>query len=170
MTVFQEKRYHQIDSMVGSVEAITWLSKGGITVEAMDQGVIDSFLASSVYAVIGVSPNRDKYGYKVYQDLKNGGYKVFAVNPGYESIEGEACYADLESLPEKPDVVDFVCPPKVTVKFLKSMMALGIEKAWIQPGAESVEAIEFCRNNGIEVLHDICVMVQRRKSISRELE
>ena len=132
--------------------------------EIMDQGIIDNFLASSVYAVIGVSPNRDKYGYKVYQDLKNGGYTVFAVNPGYGSIEGDACYPDLESLPQTPDVVDFVCPPKVTEKVLKSMMALGIEKAWMQPGAESVEAIDFCRDNGIKVLHDICVMVQRRKA------
>ncbi|MBU4180045.1 MAG: CoA-binding protein, partial [Actinobacteria bacterium] len=81
-----------------------------------DDEIIGSFLESNVYAVIGVSPDMSKYGYKVYEDLKNGGYTVYAVNPGYDSIYGEKCYPDLKSLPEKPDVVEFVCPPKVTEK------------------------------------------------------
>jgi predicted CoA-binding protein len=40
---------------------------------------------------------------------------------------------------------------------------LGIDKAWIQPGAESVESIRLCNENNIGVLHDICIMVERRK-------
>lgn len=136
--------------------------------ETMDQAVINRFLESKVFAVIGVSPNKDKYGYQVYEDLKNGGYEVYAVNPGYDSIYGDVCYRDLESLPETPDVVDFVCPPKVTEGVVKSMIDLGVNKAWMQPGAESAEAIEYCHREGIEVLHDICVMVQRRKAAAPE--
>jgi len=137
-------------------------------VKSPEEETISSFLESNVYAVIGVSPDMDKYGYKVYQDLKNGGYTVYAVNPGYDSIHGEVCYHDLESLPEMPDVVEFVCPPKVTEKVVTVLPALGIRKAWMQPGAESVEAVDFCRDNGIEVLHDVCIMVQRRKAAPEE--
>ncbi|MBU4174398.1 MAG: CoA-binding protein [Actinobacteria bacterium] len=129
-----------------------------------DDEIIGSFLESNVYAVIGVSPDMSKYGYKVYEDLKNGGYTVYAVNPGYDSIYGEKCYPDLKSLPEKPDVVEFVCPPKVTEKVVRTLPELGIHKAWMQPGTESVQAIYFCRQNDIEVLHDVCIMVQRRKA------
>ena len=129
-----------------------------------DDEIIGSFLESNAYAVIGVSPDMSKYGYKVYEDLKNGGYTVYAVNPGYDSIHGEVCYHDLVSLPRTPDVVEFVCPPKVTEKVVRTLPELGINKAWMQPGAESVEAIDFCRQNGIEVLHDVCIMVQRRKA------
>ena len=132
--------------------------------EAVDQGTIDRFLKSRVFAVIGVSPNREKYGYQVYEDLKNGGYTVYAVNPGYDSIYGDVCYHDLESLPETPDVIDFACPPKVTEKVVTMLPGLGVSKAWMQPGAESARAIDYCRGNGVEVLHDICVMVQRRKA------
>jgi len=129
-----------------------------------DQETINEFLRVKTYAVVGVSPNRDKYGYKVYRDLKEGGYTVYCVNPLYDDIEGEKCYPDLSSLPEKPDVVEFVCPPKVTESLVCEMDRLGITMAWMQPGAESPEAIAFCKERGIRVLHDVCIMVERRRA------
>ncbi|NPV60834.1 MAG: CoA-binding protein [Actinobacteria bacterium] len=128
-----------------------------------DQETIDEFLREKVYAVVGVSPNREKYGYRVFRDLAEGGYTVYCVNPLYDDIEGERCYADISSLPEKPDVVEFVCPPEVTASVVREMARLGISKAWMQPGAESPEAIAFCEKHGIAVLHDVCVMVERRR-------
>ena len=128
-----------------------------------DQAFIDEFLKSKVFAVVGVSPNKEKYGYQVFEDLKEGGYTVYAVNPTYDDIYGEPCFKDLASLPEKPDVIDFVCPPKVTESMVEELPGLGIDKAWIQPGAESEKAISFCHDNGIKVLYEICVMVERGK-------
>lgn len=125
--------------------------------------MIQGFLESEVFAVVGVSPNQEKYGYRVFQDLKSAGYRVYAVNPRYDSIEGETCYGSLGSLPEKPDVVEFVCPPPVTEEMVRELPSLGIAKAWIQPGAESPEAVNYCLENGIDVLHDVCIMVERRK-------
>lgn len=129
-----------------------------------DDDLIREFLESGVYAVVGVSPDREKYGYRVFMDLKQGGYTVYAVNPGYDDIYGDRCYPDIRSLPEKPDVVEFVCPPKVTEEIVQALPGLGIFKAWMQPGAESEQAIEFCLENGIKVLYDICIMVQRRRA------
>mgnify|MGYP000467321477 CR=1 FL=1 len=128
-----------------------------------DRETVEEFLRAKVYAVVGVSPNRDKYGYKVFRDLKEGGYTVYCVNPLYKDIEGERCYPSLSSLPEKPDVVEFVCPPKVTESLVREMHRSGIAMAWMQPGAESPEAIAFCREHGIKVLHDVCIMVERRR-------
>jgi len=33
---------------------------------------------------------------------------------------------------------------------------------WMQPGSESEEAINFCRKNGIAVVHGVCVMIERK--------
>jgi predicted CoA-binding protein len=134
--------------------------------QGFDENTIRGFLDAKTFAVVGVSTNKEKYGFKVYQDLEEGGYTVYLVNPLYEDIYGEKCYSDLASLPEKPDVVEFVCPPSVTESVVKELPSLGIEKAWMQPGAESPQAIRFCKDNGIEVLHDICIMVQRRRAKS----
>jgi hypothetical protein len=117
----------------------------------------------NVFAVVGASRDPEKYGHQVYKDLRSAGYEVYPVNPSAEQILGDKCYADIKRLPKIPDVVDFVVPPKVTEKILQTCIELGITKAWLQPGSESEEAIKFCEENGIEVVHGVCVMVQRRK-------
>lgn len=125
--------------------------------------MVDEFLKSEIFAVVGVSTDKNKFGYRVFQELKKAGYAVYAVNPKYERIYEEKCYPDLFALPEKPDVVEFVCPPKATEIFVEQMKALVIKKAWMQPGAESEKAIDFCTENEIAVLHSVCVMVEMRK-------
>ena len=132
--------------------------------------IIGEFLNCRRFAVVGVSKNTARYGYKVFRDLLNGGYEVYPVNPRYKEVESLTCYPDLKSLPETPDVVDFVCPPPVTEKMVSQFPELGIRRAWMQPGAESPEALEFCRANGIDVLFDICVMVERKKATGGNLE
>ncbi|MFQ6064294.1 MAG: CoA-binding protein [Candidatus Bathyarchaeia archaeon] len=112
---------------------------------------------------MGASRDPKKYGHQVYKDLRLAGYEVYPVNPKTGEILGDKCYADIKKLPKNPDVVDFVVPPKVTEKILEICLKLGITKAWLQPGSESEKAIRFCEDNGIEVVHGVCVMVQRRK-------
>ena len=129
----------------------------------MDEKLIREFLdKKNVFAVIGASRDPKKYGFQVYKDLKNAGYKVYAVNPNADEILGDRCYADLKDLPMKPDVVDVVVPPKVTEKVVEVCKELGIARVWMQPGSESETAINFCVKNGIDVVHGICVMVERR--------
>ncbi|MEM3055472.1 MAG: CoA-binding protein, partial [Candidatus Bathyarchaeia archaeon] len=69
----------------------------------------------------------------------------------------------LDVLPAKPDVVDVVVPPKITEQIVETCKKLGITKVWMQPGSESELAIKFCEENGIEVVHGVCIMAERRK-------
>ncbi len=119
---------------------------------------------SNIFAVVGASKNPEKYGHKVYKDLKESGYRVYPINPNTDKVLGERCYPSLKDLPEKPDVVDMVVKPEVTEKIAKECKSLGINKVWFQPGSESRKAIEFCKENGIRVLHGICVIVKRAES------
>jgi len=129
----------------------------------MDEELIKAFLnKKNVFAVVGASRDPRKYGYQVYNDLKNAGYEVYAVNPNAEEILGDKFYPNLENLPAKPDVVDVVVPPKITEQIVEACKKLGITKVWMQPGSESETAIKFCEENGIDVVHGVCVMVERR--------
>ena len=114
-------------------------------------------------AVIGVSNNHEKWGYKVYRSLKNSGFKVYPVNPKHEKIDSDRCYPDLRSIPEKIDEVITVVPPEVTENVVKICKELGIRKVWMQPGSESEDAIRFCEENGINVIHDACFVVDGLK-------
>jgi len=129
----------------------------------MNEDLIKAFLKEkNIFAVVGASRDPRKYGYQVYKDLKNAGYEVYPVNPNAREILGDKCYPSLESLPVKPDVVDLVVPPKITEVVVKTCKKLGIKKVWMQPGSESEMAINFCRKNGMDVIHGVCVMVERR--------
>jgi predicted CoA-binding protein len=133
----------------------------------MDAKLIEEFLKkSNVFAVVGASRDPRKYGHQVYRDLRTAGYTVYAVNPNADEILGDKCYPSVESLPEMPQVVDLVVPPKVTNQIVKTCKKLGIRKVWMQPGSESETALKFCKENSIEVVYGVCVMVERRSKRS----
>jgi len=129
----------------------------------MNTELINKFLdKTNVFAVVGASRDPEKYGHQVYKDLKRAEYKVYPVNPNAKEVLGDKCYPDLKDLPTKPDVVDVVVPPKITEKIVRTCKMLGITKVWMQPGSESETAIKFCDENGIDVVHGVCVMIERR--------
>lgn len=133
----------------------------------MDEELIKKFLdKKNIFAVVGASRNPKKYGYQLYKDLKEAGYEVYPVNPKAEEILGDKCYPGLEYLPTKPDVVDIVVPPRITEEIVRTCKRLKITKIWMQPGSESEAAIKFCDNNNIEVVHSVCVMIERKKRIA----
>ena len=123
------------------------------------QDLIKEFMAQKRFAIIGVSSNTEKYGYQIFMNLKDRGYEVYPVNPRLQELEGVKCYASLNDIPVKVDVVDFVVPPAVTEATLKDCQHLGLDRIWLQPGSESEAAIAFCRKNSLKVVHDVCVML-----------
>jgi len=132
----------------------------------MDENLIKAFLyRENIFAVVGASRDPKKYGHQVYRDLRNAGYRVYCVNPNADEVLGNKCYPSLKVLPVKPDVVDVVVPPKITEQLVKTCKKFGITKVWMQPGSESETAIKFCEENSIDVVHGVCVMVERRNRV-----
>jgi len=72
-------------------------------------------------------------------------------------------YPNLESLPEKPDIVNIVTHPNVTEKIIKECRKLGINKVWMQPGSESQKAIDYCIKNKIIYLSCVCAIKENKK-------
>ena len=124
---------------------------------------VEEFLAQKNFAVVGSFRNEEKYAYKIFRDLEAKGHKVFAVNPHAQQVDGEVCYASISDIPSEVDVADIVTPPQVTENILKQCLKKGIKRAWLQPGAESEEAIRFCREHNTEVIYGVCVMMEGLK-------
>jgi len=121
--------------------------------------LVENFLSEKSIAVVGVSRSDKKFGYTVYKELKSKGYNVYPVNPNAEYIDNEKCYPDLLSLPEKVAAALLVVPPSATVQTLKDAYTEGIKKIWMQQGSESEEAIRYCNEKGIEVIHNECILM-----------
>ncbi len=123
------------------------------------QDLIKEFMAQKKFAVVGATDNVEKYGNQVLRNLRDRGYEVYPVNPRLKEVESMKCYASVTELPVKVDVVDFVVPPAATENILIECLELGLDRIWLQPGSESEDAIRFCRDNNLKVVHDVCVML-----------
>ena len=130
--------------------------------------LVQSFLSQKSIAVVGVSDKRDTGCNLNYKKFKANGYRVYAVNPHISTFDGARCYADLNSLPEKPDAVFLMTNPKVTEQVVEQCVHLGIKHVWMhclmgtKPGlyasktSVSQHAVEMCKANGIDVIPGTC--------------
>lgn len=58
---------------------------------------IQAFINDKNIAVVGVSRDKQKWGYLLVQTLQKSGYTVFAITPNANSIDNTKCYqSDLE--------------------------------------------------------------------------
>jgi predicted CoA-binding protein len=130
--------------------------------------LVQDFLAQEKIAVVGVSDKRETGCNLAYRKFKDAGYTVSAVNPRLTTFEGDPCYPNLQSIPEKPDAVFILTNPQVTEQIVQQCMELGIKRVWMhclmgtKPGlaagmtSVSQDAVRMCRENGIQVIPGSC--------------
>jgi len=116
-------------------------------------------LDKKVWAVIGVTPNKEKFGYKIYKKLKKHGYTVYGINPKYEEIEGDKVYTKLKNLPKKPDCINMVVPPTISKNMLEEIKNLEIPYVWFQPGTFDEETIDIAESYNLKIVYYDCVLV-----------
>ncbi len=115
-------------------------------------------LEKKVWAVVGANDNPEKFGYRIFKKLKSRGYRVYPVNPNYKEIEGDKCYKDLASLPEKPEVIDMVVNPRHGKGIVEEAAQLGIQNIWLQPGTYDDKLLELLKDKGLTWVQ-ACVLV-----------
>jgi predicted CoA-binding protein len=108
------------------------------------------------WVVVGDVLNQSKYASKILVALKAEGFNVLGVNPRDNT---ETLHKTLKEVPEKIDVIDLCINPISGLKIVQEAVELGIDKVLIQPGAESEDIINFCRNNGITAIEG-CALVE----------
>lgn len=113
-------------------------------------------------AVVGATDNTHKYGSVIYRDLKRKGYRVFPVNPGRDTVDGDPAYATVADLPVAPDIVNLVVPADVGVQAVRQALDVGYDRIWVQPGAESPELLTLLQESDAEYIADACIMVRSR--------
>jgi hypothetical protein len=130
--------------------------------------LVQDFLAQKKIAVVGVSDKRETGCNAAYKRFKEAGYTVSAVNPRLTTFEGDPCYPNLGSIPEKPDAVFILTNPSVTEQIVQQCVDLGIQRVWMhclmgtKPGlaanmtSVSQDAVQKCRENGITVIPGAC--------------
>ena len=121
--------------------------------------LVEEFLSSKKIAVVGVSRKPAKFGNAIYRELKQKDYQVFPINPNLNVFDGDTCYPDLLSLPEKIDAVIVNVPPIQTEKVVREVRDAGIKKVWLQQGSQSLAAVKYCEENGIDCISNECILM-----------
>ena len=116
------------------------------------QDRIQSFLASGPFAVVGASTDRSKYGNKVLRCYQQHGKEVYPINPKAPEVEGLKAYPALAALPVKVPAISVITPPAATMQVVRDAAAAGVKHIWMQPGAESPEAVALAESLGLNVI------------------
>ena len=120
---------------------------------------VEEFLRQKKWAFVGVSENKRKFGSFAYKELKRKGYEVFGVNTKTPTIEGQPTYPSINDLPEKIEALVISVSQSSTDQVVREAHQQGIKHIWLQRGAESKEAINYCRENGINCIHGECILM-----------
>lgn len=120
-------------------------------------------------AIIGASADLNKVNGRPLKHLLGKGYtgRILPVNPKYRAIAGLTCYADVDSLPEVPDLAIVVVPADVVIDSIDALGRRGVRAAVIfssgfgEMGAEG-QALEqaladTARRHGLRICGPNCL-------------
>lgn len=125
--------------------------------------------SSRTIAVVGLSSNPMRPSNGVAAYLKRAGYRIIPVNPKESEVLGEKCYARLEDILEKIDIVDIFRRPEYVPEVVDSAIRIGAKTVWMQEGVIHEAAAAQARKAGLEVIMDRCILKEHRK-LDRALE
>ncbi len=120
-----------------------------------DDGIREIFETIKTVAVVGCSPNSGAKNY-VPAFMQEEGYRIIPVNPRYEEILGEKCYASLKDIPEKVDMVECFRPSEDIPPIAEDAIAIGAKVLWMQFGIINEEAAQKASDAGLKVVMDRC--------------
>ena len=118
--------------------------------------------ASQVIAVVGLSANWWRPSFFAAKYMQDHGCRIIPVNPNYEEILGERCYASLEAIPDdiNIDIVDVFQRIEKAPALARSAVAIKAKVFWLQLGLISDEAADIARQGGLDVVMDHCVKIE----------
>ncbi len=125
---------------------------------------IPDLLASArTIAVVGLSSKRYRPSYGVSEYLKRAGYRIVPINPGETEVLGEKAYPDLESVPERIDIVDIFRRSEFVPEIVEEAIRVGARAIWMQEGVMNDEAAARAREAGLSVVMDRCILKEHRR-------
>jgi predicted CoA-binding protein len=128
------------------------------------ESAIAELLASSkTIAVVGLSSKPFRPSFGVSQYLQSAGYRIIPVNPNESLILGEKCYARLEDIPEKIDIVDIFRRSELIPEVADAAIRIGARAIWMQEGVENEPAAARARSAGLFVVMDLCIAKELHK-------
>ena len=130
-----------------------------------DLFIADILSKNKTIAMVGASKNWKRPSNFVMKYLQKHAYKVIPINPGNagQYILNELCYASLEEVPFKIDMVNIFRPSKFCLSITKDAIRIGAKTVWMQLGIKNEDAIRLGKKANINVIYDKCPKMEHSK-------
>ncbi len=117
-------------------------------------------------AVVGASPNPEKDSHRVTKYLMEHGYTVYPIYPKGEDFLGRRFYRSLKEIDEPVDMVVVFRKPEAVGPIADACIERGdVKVLWTQKGIVNNAAAEKAKEHGIDVVQNMCAMVEHRELI-----
>ncbi len=114
-------------------------------------------------AVVGLSADWHRPSFFAAKYMQSHGYRIVPVNPRYEQVLGERCYARLEDIPFAVDMVDVFRKPADLPPIAASAVAIGAQCLWQQLGVMNLQADATARAAGLDSVMNRCVKIEHAR-------
>ena len=122
-----------------------------------------AFLDNKKVAIVGASTNKENFGRYLMEELSKKEYEAIPVNPKYDEVEGVACVATVNDLPEDVESAILAVPSGLTDEIIDQCIGSHIKRVWmikgVGRGAYTETAHAKCKENNIEVVYGFCPMM-----------
>jgi uncharacterized protein len=109
-------------------------------------------------AILGASPNPDRYSFKAAQRLAAHGHRRIGINPSCFGIPDFEVVPSIESLPPRLHTLTVYLSREKSLAMGDAIVKYGFARVIFNPGAENPELAERLRAAGVEVV-EACTLV-----------
>jgi predicted CoA-binding protein len=121
-------------------------------------------LASSrTIAVVGLSAEWHRPSFFAAKYMQEHGYRIVPVNPRYPEILGERCFASLQEVDMRIDIVDVFRRTEDVLPIARQAIAIGAKCLWQQIGVKNLEAARLVEAAGLDSVMDRCVKIEHAR-------
>ncbi len=131
-----------------------------------DPSLIEEMLRNArTIAVVGMSDKTWRASNRIGHYLAENGYYVLPVNPKLQTVNGMACYPDLDAAQAAAqqqtgkgiDLVDVFRAPEHVPPIVDDVIRLGIPYLWLQDEVIHDEAVARAQAAGVKCVQDNCI-------------
>lgn len=119
--------------------------------------------ACHTIAAVGLSAEWHRPSNFAANYMQQHGYRIVPVNPRYDKILGEPCFARLEDIPFPVDMVDVFRKTEDVLPIARSAVAIGARCLWQQIGVVNQEAAALARDAGLDAVMNRCVKIEHAR-------
>lgn len=130
-----------------------------------DDRLRDLLRSVQCIAILGAKAGAEDDAFRVPRYLQAHGFRILPINPKLDEVLGEQAWPELGALPEAPDLVNVFRAPAHVPRHVDEILRLDPlpKGVWLQLGVRHDESAMRLRRAGIQVVQDLCLMVQHAR-------